>query len=355
MTDSADPLIDCHFHWYPREVEEALNKVHGTTRLHSQDWYDLEFQLDRMDRLGRRVDVVTSAGPFCGLFTDTDLARSREVTRLYNETMAEAARTHPGRVWGTCVLPLQDTDVALAELDYAVNELGLVAVNMPGRFGEGENIDEARLEPLYDRVEELGVTLFVHPNDEAFEEILQGYDGALYLSLGRVIDVSVSAYRLVLSGIMERHPGLKVLMSHTGGALPYQAGRMDKNSTAAGLPQPPSTYLKRMYTDTVSPHTMGVRFALDFYGPDHVLYGDDYPCWDPDAALRIVGELDLAPDVSRKVSSGNARALFGLSPSADATGPLPLSATAAAARPASAAGAAPLDSAAGALPLTSPR
>jgi aminocarboxymuconate-semialdehyde decarboxylase len=352
MTDSADPLIDCHFHWYPRIVEEALNQVHGTTRLHARDWYDLGFQLDRMDRLGRRVDVVTSAGPFCGLFTDTDLARSRKVTRLYNETMAEAARDHPGRVWGTCVLPLQDTDAALAELDHAVKELGLVAVNMPGRFGEGENIDASRLEALYDRVEELGVTLFVHPNDEAFADILQGYDGALHLSLGRVVDVSVSAYRLVLSGIMERHPDLKVLMSHTGGALPYQAGRMDKNSAAAGLPRPPSTYLRRMYTDTVSPHTMGVRFALDFYGPDHVLYGDDYPCWDPDAALRIVDELDLAPDVRRKVESGNARALFGLKAPADAPGALPLTSAPFASLTGTSA---PLASGTGALPVTSRR
>ncbi len=306
------PLVDCHFHWYPREVEAALNRVHGTTRQHSRGWYDLEFQLARMDELGRRVDVISSGGPFAGLFTDTDLANSRVVTRLYNETMAEAARRHPGRVWGTCMLPLQDTDAALAELEYAVTELGLVAVNLPGRFGDGENLDETRLEALYDRVEELGVTLFVHPNDEAFESILTGYDGALHLSLGRVIDVSVSAYRLVLSGIMERHPRLKVFMSHTGGALPYQAGRMDKNSGAARLPQLPSVYLKRMYTDIVSPHTMGVRFALDFYGPDHVLYGTDYPCWDPDAAMAIIAEVDLDAEVGRKLGGANARALFGL-------------------------------------------
>ena len=67
-----------------------------------------------------------------------------------------------------------------------------------------------------------------------------GYDGALHLSLGRVIEVSVAAMRLVLSGTMERHPDLKIVMSHTGGALPYQSGRMDKNSKAAKLPKPVS-------------------------------------------------------------------------------------------------------------------
>src|SRR5450756_2430828 len=91
--------------------------------------------------------------------------------------------------------------------------------------------------------------VYKRQTDVAFDEILEGYNGALYNSLGRVIDVSVAAYRLVLSGIMERHPNLKVFMSHAGGALPYQSGRMDKNSKAAGLPRPPSTYIKRMYTD----------------------------------------------------------------------------------------------------------
>ena len=71
--------------------------------------------------------------------------------------------------------------------------------------------------------------------------MLDGYDGALHLSLGRVIEVSVAAMRLIFSGVMERHPNLKIVMSHTGGALPYQAGRMDKNGKAAKLPGPVPT------------------------------------------------------------------------------------------------------------------
>jgi aminocarboxymuconate-semialdehyde decarboxylase len=111
---------------------------------------------------------------------------------------------------------------------------------------------------------------------------------------------------------MERHPALKVFMSHTGGALPYQAGRMDKNSKAAGLPEPPSSYLRRMYTDTVSPHAMGLRFAIDFYGAEQVMYGTDYPCWEPSAALQVLDEAGLSKDDRAKVFRGNARRFFGL-------------------------------------------
>ena len=72
--------------------------------------------------------------------------------------------------------------------------------------------------------------LFLHPTDAVFADMLSdGYGGALAPSLGRVVEVSVAAMRLIFSGIMERHPNLKLVMSHTGGALPYQAGRMDKN------------------------------------------------------------------------------------------------------------------------------
>ena len=101
-------------------------------------------------------------------------------------------------------------------------------------------------------------------------------------------------------------------MSHPGGPLPYQAGRMDKNSKAAKLPKLPSTYLRRMYTDTVSPHAMGVKFAIDFYGVDHVLYGDDYPCWNPESALRVFDELELSQEDRQKILYHNARRVFKL-------------------------------------------
>jgi aminocarboxymuconate-semialdehyde decarboxylase len=320
MSLSGERILDCHFHWYPAEVESALNAANGATRMHTRDWYDLDFQLARMDELGKQVDVISSTGPFTGLFTNIAHEDSLRITRLCNEMMAEAQRRHPGRVWGTCVLPLLDTDAALAELEYAVGALGLVGANLPGRIGPTDNIDAPRLAPLYARLEQLGVPVFVHPNDEAFEHVLDGYDGALHLSLGRVIDVSVSAYRLVLSGLMERHPELRVAMSHTGGALAYQAGRMDKNSGAAKLPRKPTEYLHRMYTDTVSPHTAGVRFALEFYGPDHLMYGSDYPCWDPVAALQIIDELDLDAETRRKVMYDNAAGLYRLADRAEAAG-----------------------------------
>jgi len=154
--------------------------------------------------------------------------------------------------------------------------------------------------------------VFLHPTDAVFVDMLDGYEGALHLSLGRVVEVSVAAMRLVLSGMMERHPKLKIVMSHTGGALPYQSGRMDKNSDTARLPRPASHYLKRMYTDTVSPHAAGMKFAIEYYGIDNVMYGTDYPCWDPATALKLLAEVGLSKADQQKIFYDNARRILGL-------------------------------------------
>ena len=165
---------------------------------------------------------------------------------------------------------------------------------------------------FYKRAEELGVPLFLHPTDAVFDKILEGYDDTLHFSLGRAIEVSVGAARLILSGLMEHCPELKIMMSHTGGCLPYQSGRMDKNTKAANLPRPVSDYMKRMYTDTVSPHAMGMQFAIDYYGIDNVMYGSDYPCWEPSEALRLLEAVKLSEADKKKLFVDNVRRVFGL-------------------------------------------
>ncbi len=326
-------IIDSHFHWWPRSVSERLCKRKTYPRAHVNDrggytylrqdggdyvlsswaeWFDLDKQLEYMDGLGHQVDVVCSIGPFSVFFSDLPGEEGRDTAIQWNEEMAGAQKKYPGRVWASAAVPLVDTRIAIEVLDDAVNRLGLMGVNLPGSIGSDARIDAERLEPFYARVEELGLPVFLHPTDAIFVDMLDGYDGSLHLSLGRVVEVSVAAMRLVLSGMMERHPKLKIVMSHTGGALPYQSGRMDKNTPKAKLPKPASTYLKRMYTDTVSPHAAGMKFAIEYYGIDQVMYGTDYPCWDPAAALKLLGELKLSKEDQEKLFYSNARRILGL-------------------------------------------
>ncbi len=326
-------IIDSHFHWWPRSIFDKLctrkdfpkakvNRSGGydyTRREGSgahlnswAEWFDLDKQFAYMDSLGHQVDVVCSIGPFSVAFSDMPLAEGRDYALMWNEEMAGGQKKYPGRLWASAAVPLQDTRTAIEVVDDAVNRLGLIGVNLPGSVGADARIDSERLEPFYAHVEKLGLPLFLHPTDVIFQDMLDGYDGALHLSLGRVIEVSVGAMRLILSGLMERHPKLKIVMSHTGGALPYQAGRMDKNSKAAKLPRPVQDYMKRMYTDTVSPHAAGIKFAIDYYGIDHVMYGTDYPCWDPAACLKLLDAIRLSDADKQKLFYDNARRILGL-------------------------------------------
>jgi aminocarboxymuconate-semialdehyde decarboxylase len=325
-------IIDSHFHWWPRQVYEHLCKRdryplctvnarggynyvghEGRPSLNSwKEWFDLDDQLAHMDGLGHEVSVVCSLGPLSISFSDLPPEEGRELAFMYNEAMAGAQRKYPGRVWASAAVPMTDTAIAIEVLDHAINKLGLMGVNIPGSIGQDTRIDAERLAPFYARIEELGIPMFLHPTDAVFGDDLEGYGGALQLSLGRVIEVSVAASRMVFSGLMERHPNLKVVMSHTGGALPYQSGRMDKNGKAAKLPKPPSTYIRRMYTDTVSPHSLGMKFAIDYYGIDSVMYGSDYPCWDPATALRLIDEIGLSDADKHKLFYSNARRILNL-------------------------------------------
>jgi len=327
-------IIDSHFHWWPRSIFDRLckrpefpkaevNENGGYSYFRRQgsgchlnswaEWFDLDKSFEYMDSLGHQVDVVCSIGPFSVFFSDLPLSEGRDYALMWNEEMAGAVKKYPGRVWASAAVPLQDTRTAIEVVDDAVNRLGLMGVNLPGSVGEDARIDSERLEPFYAHCEKLGLPLFLHPTDVIFQDMLSdGYDGALHLSLGRVIEVSVAAMRLILSGLMERHPKLKIVMSHTGGSLPYQAGRMDKNSKAAKLPKPVQDYMKRMYTDTVSPHSAGIKFAIDYYGIDHVMYGTDYPCWDPAPCLKLIDELKLSDTDKQKLFYDNARRILGL-------------------------------------------
>jgi aminocarboxymuconate-semialdehyde decarboxylase len=122
----------------------------------------------------------------------------------------------------------------------------------------------------------------------------------------------VTVLRLIFSGIMERHPALKVMHTHGGGVLPYQAGRIDKNARIKGLPELPSTYLRRTYVDTVCPQELTVKTAVEFYGADHVMYGTDYPCWSPKAAVAVVQGAGLSEADSVRVLRDNAAGLLGI-------------------------------------------
>jgi aminocarboxymuconate-semialdehyde decarboxylase len=324
--------IDSHFHWFPRshfekvsarlEYPKAERNGDGYN-YHFNDrgghlplpgaWFDLEAGLAITDAVtGPETAVVCTTGVLAGLLDMLPVGEGVDMAYSYNEEIAKAQSQYPGRFYGTAAVPLNDTAEALALVDHAVRDLGLRGINLPAATGGGEAIDAARLEPFYQRVEELGMPLIIHPTDFAFSDVLAGYDGGIHRTIGRLFDSSVTVLRLIFSGILERHPNLKIVHSHAGGLNPYQAGRIDKNARILGLTAPPSVYMKRMFVDTVAPQPLTIRTAVEFYGAGNVLYGTDHPCWQPKAAREVIRESLLSPVDEALVMSKNAAALFGI-------------------------------------------
>jgi aminocarboxymuconate-semialdehyde decarboxylase len=255
------------------------------------------------------VDAVISSS---GSFGDVDRlepGRAGEVAHALNAERAAAEQAHPGRFYGLATLPWQDTDAALAALDDAVVHLGLRGVLVHSNIN-GAPIDSDTCRPVHARIAELGVPLFIHPTRSLAEEQLRDY-GLEYL-VGFVFDTSLAALRLVLSGIVGENPGLKVVLPHCGGTLPYLAGRIDAShekpySLGRALDPLPSAQLRGLYTDTVSQDADTLAFAGRFFDEGHMLFASDYPFFPVEEQLTFVR--DRAPE---PVLGENAKALLRL-------------------------------------------
>jgi aminocarboxymuconate-semialdehyde decarboxylase len=275
-------------------------------------FYDLDKQLEVYEAAG--IDVVISSS---GSFGDVDslpVEQAKEVALALNELRAEAEREHRGRFFGLATIPWQDTGAALEVLEDAVTRLGLRGVLIHSNVA-GAPIDSEHLRPVYARVAALGVPLCLHPARTIMEDTLRDY-GLEYL-LGYMFDSSLAALRLVLSGILEEQPALKVVHPHCGAALPYLAGRIDSSyskpySLGEEWPKPPSRYLAVLYTDTMSQSESTLAFARNFFDPGHIMFGSDFPYFEPTAELAFVRRSLDGTDDEAGVLGGNAVALFGL-------------------------------------------
>jgi aminocarboxymuconate-semialdehyde decarboxylase len=324
-------LIDCQHHWWPRDYFELLldrRQYPRTTR--SGDGYtywftedrgvpfpvefvDLDVQRTQMRETGHEVTMVSGLG--LG-FDDLALDESKTAARVINTARARAQEEHPGELCGIAAIPWRDTAAALEEVEHAIATLGLRGITLPANLA-GEGVDSPRLEEVYERVAELGVPLFIHPTASIVADRLTDYDSVLDYMLGWMLDTSVAAMRLVLSGILERHPTLKVVHHHAGAMIPYVIGRIDREVTDPWVSLPPlaelpSTYLRRMYVDCVVLNPPTVAMALEFYGEDHVLFGSDFPFWDVASSVAAVEAATESPEVRTKVFEHNAAGLLGI-------------------------------------------
>lgn len=271
---------------------------------------DVAVRLAAMDRQGVDVQLVSPSPSHYHYWADETTAE--KVWRLANEATAAHCAAAPERLRGLGLVPLQHPHLAARALDDALGH-GLLGVEISSH-APGRELSDPAYEPLWARAEESGAVLFLHPFGCTLDERLDRW----YLSntVGQPTENAVALSHLIFSGVLDRHPALKVIAAHGGGYLPTHIGRSDhawsaRSDAGAGCAHLPSSYLKRLYFDSLvhDPHVL--RELVRVAGADRVLLGSDFPfdmgSEDPVGALRAA---QLSDSDLHAVRGGNAAALL---------------------------------------------
>jgi predicted TIM-barrel fold metal-dependent hydrolase len=342
-------IIDTFCHIYPAQYLEALGKFCPRLDLRyeaasntlaiinkeSGSWVgfllkDSHFtdpikRIGHMDEYGVDIQVRTVALP--GLEPSALGATPEETVRLakiVNESIAAVVERHSDRFIGVAELPVLAGGEAVDEMDRAVNELGLRAVELYTHMG-GMTPDSPSLYPIYERASRWQIPILIHPTNPLLGEYRRyEREYLLHYLFGWPYETTLALSRIVFSGLLDRFPNLRLISHHLGGMLSFYMGRaqlyeQEALDNVSRLEKPVDAYYRMMYHDTaVYGHVPALRCGLDVFGPEHIVFATDYP-FGPEHGLRFLKvtieslrRMGLAEDDLMKIMGGNAQNLFRL-------------------------------------------
>lgn len=287
--------------WAGREIRSVTGEI-----------VDVERVLADQDAAG--IDRILLSPWVQMLFYDADPDEGLRRCRIQNEALAATVREHGDRVSALGAVPMQAPERAADELRalMAAGELSGVelAANVRGTF-----LGDDRFEPFWAAAEDTGALVFIHPTTRGID-VTAVAEHYLWNTVANPLETAITGAHMVMSGVMERHPALHVLLAHGGGALLALRGRLRHGhatiaQAATRLQESPEDSLRRFYYDTVT-HDVGLlRELVAFAGADHVLLGSDYPFDMADArASETVRACGLPAEAEAAVLGGNAERLL---------------------------------------------
>ncbi len=331
---SAQPVpgrkLDLHTHYYP---ETYFQKIRETSSEFSFDkdptgrtiikyrgarffgitppMTDVTRRIEEMDRVGIDVQVVSLSTP--NVFF-ADAAQQPEVARMVNDAYAELIAKHPKRFKGFASIPMDAPDAAIKELHRALDQLKLNGVILLSNI-RGKALTAPIYRPFFEEANRMKLCILLHPmlpaNSEPFQEYVLGP------IIGFPFDTTLAVARMCYDGMLRDFPEIRWIIAHLGGAVPYLMERMDNGfrdfaECRAKIDQLPSTYLKRLYYDTVtfSPYTLNL--ARDLLGADHLVMGSDYPhlLGSIDRAVSSIESLNIPQQEKQKIFEGTALSIL---------------------------------------------
>ncbi|MEN8376824.1 MAG: amidohydrolase family protein [Gemmatimonadota bacterium] len=324
-------IIDVHNHYYPPAYLEAVERGPSTVRftrdgegnpvLHYPGDYnvvvpghsDLGYRERVLEEQGVDVQVVTFTAP--GAHVE-DPSRAVELCRLVNDDLAAASRRPSGRIAALATLPLNDPAASADELSRAMTELGLPGAMVFANV-QGVALADDRFLPLWERADELGAVIHIHPTQAPGVEAMTEY--WLLPLVGFLMDTTLAAAGLVFAGVPERFPRIRWVLGHLGGTIPYLVERLDRGWRAfpecrERIDRPPSEYLRSFFYDGVNFDPKALRLAVDFAGASQILAGSDYPHRIGSIPLmkEVVEGAGLSGDERAAILGGNAESVYGL-------------------------------------------
>ncbi|MFD5214287.1 amidohydrolase family protein [Microbacterium sp. NPDC058345] len=293
-----------------RNGAESLKVNGGMIGARIQKLTDVRARLADMDEQGVHRQWVSASPNHFYPWAPEGIAvwAAGEANRLIAEHVAEA----PDRLVGLGLVPLQHPERIVEYLDDAVLGRGLAGVEISSFAGDVE-LSDSRLEPFWARAAELGCVVFLHPFGCSLDERLDRF----YLSntVGQPTENAVALSHLIFSGVLDRHPGLRIVVAHGGGYLPLSIGRSDHawkaRPEARGCEHAPSTYLRRLWFDTVVHDPVALRRLVETVGGSRVLLGTDYPFdMGLDDPVAFLGSASLPKEIVDRIAGGNAEQLL---------------------------------------------
>ncbi|WP_306335200.1 amidohydrolase family protein [Streptomyces sp. KL118A] len=334
--------LDAYSHILPAPYFARMNEL-AVDRQVFKRWlelpalHDVDARLRMMDEFGDGYQqVLTLSSPPVELLAGP--GESAGLARLANTSMRELCDRRPDRFpVFVAALPMNDPDATMTELVHAIDDLGARGVQVFTNVG-GRPLDDPEFAPVFDEMARRDLPVWMHPaRGAAFADYATEDTSAyeIWWALGWPYETSVAMARLVFSGLLERHPDIKIITHHLGAMIPYLEGRIglgwsdQLGSRTAGeeyerlrrapLPKRPLEYFRRFYADTaLSGSAIGTRCGLDFFGTDRVLFGTDCP-FDPEGGplyiretIRVIDALDVTETEREQIYHRTVRRLMRL-------------------------------------------
>jgi 5-carboxyvanillate decarboxylase len=284
---------------------------------------DFQVRLAEMDHAGVDLSILSLNPPGVQLWSDAALARS--LACEMNDELTQLMQQFPGRLAGLASVAPQDPEGAAAEIERATKVLGLSGVLIASHTG-GKYLDEAENEPILAALEEVDATLYLHPRMPSPQMLgpfkPYGLEQALW---GFQAEAATHALRLIMSGALDRHPDLKIVLGHLGEGIPFWLWRLDNlhdKMFAWGREQlgmikldlKPSEYFFRNFSITTSGmfDPEALKYCLQKVGPERILFAIDYPYESSEVATGFLRDATLTTAERALISHTTAQRLFKL-------------------------------------------